>query len=186
MDTSQTITQHVASITSSNTKQFVELGDKQGFEFFVLGQAPFPNEPARLGDWLIVPDHQDSSLIPPRAYERVQSIFAAGLRPKGFVVVHEAPKLLAATTEPNEENIRFGIFRPQHKKLLKRIGTILGVIGTAIALVLGIALIALAAIAIASALLIPAALVTGLAVVDPILIAVTADDYWIEIDRWES
>ena len=95
MDTSQTITQHVASITNPNTKQFIELGDQIGWDFFVLGQAPFPSDPFQLGDWLVVPAHQDSSLIPPRAYERVQSIYAAGLRPKGFVVVHEAPKLLS-------------------------------------------------------------------------------------------
>lgn len=181
-----TITQQVASIASPNTKKFVELGDQRGWDFFVLGQAPFPNEPARLGDWLIVPAHQDSSLIPPRAYERVQSIYAAGLRPKGFIVVHEAPKLLAPPPQQNQEKIRFGILQPKHKKILKYIGSALGVIGIATAAVFGVILLALAAIVIASALLVPAALIATLVVVDPILIAVTEDDYWIEIDRWES
>ena len=55
------------------------------------------------------------------------------------------------------------------------------VIGT-----LGIAVlpIALAAVAVvAGALFLPAALVAGVAI-DQMLIAVTEDGYWIEIDRW--
>jgi hypothetical protein len=32
----------------------------------------------------------------------------------------------------------------------------------------------------------PALLVVGAVVVDPILVAVTEDGYWVEIDRWWS
>ena len=39
------------------------------------------------------------------------------------------------------------------------------------------------AVAFVSAL-IPTAFLTGAALIDPILIAVTEDDYWVEIDRW--
>jgi hypothetical protein len=45
----------VAPVVSPQVQQVVTLGRQQGWNCAVLGQAPFPNEPVRLGDWLIVP-----------------------------------------------------------------------------------------------------------------------------------
>ncbi|MGD8457024.1 MAG: hypothetical protein PVF83_11605 [Anaerolineales bacterium] len=154
------------------TNGLITLGGRRGWDFAVLGRAPMPKKPVRLGDWLIVPAHQDSSEIPKRAMERVQTIFAEGLRPKGFVLVHEAPMLLPAPEE-DEPQIAPTPFSPTPTKPF--------IPGLASVLVVGVA--ALAAIA---SVILPAALLVGAALVDPILIAVTEDDVWIEIDRWYS
>jgi hypothetical protein len=37
-----------------------------------------------------------------------------------------------------------------------------------------------------AAIAIPAALLAGAVMIDPILIAVMEDDTWIEIDRWDT
>ena len=47
-----------------------------------------------------LPAQLDSTHIPARALERVQAIYAVGLRPQGFVVVHEAPPLLCRVAGP--------------------------------------------------------------------------------------
>jgi hypothetical protein len=39
-------------------------------------------------------------------------------------------------------------------------------------------------VATVGAVVVPAIFMAGAALIDPILIAVTEDDYWIEIDRW--
>ena len=83
-------------LASPQTRQLVAFGQQQGWACNGLGQAPMPEKAARLGKWLIVPAYLDSSPIPDRAMKRIQAIYASGLRPKGFIVVHEAPMLLAA------------------------------------------------------------------------------------------
>jgi len=180
------ITHQATNIASPDTRGVLQVGQQHGWPFIVLGQAPFPKESVRLGDWLVVPAHEDSSSIPSRTYERVQAIFEAGLRPKGFVMVHEAPNLLQPTRQVNSDEIRMSSLHPKHKAILKIAGYTLATLGVMLAVITGLAILAFAAIFIAGALLVPAALVATIAVVDPILIAVTDDEYWIEIDRWDS
>src|SRR5687767_14072640 len=93
---SPSVSRHLAPLVSPETQQLVSLGRARGWDFTVLGQAPLPTQPVRLSKWLIVPAEQDTSPIPARALERVQAIYAAGLRPKGFVLVHEAPMALSS------------------------------------------------------------------------------------------
>jgi hypothetical protein len=145
-----------------------------------------PKEPIRYGEWWIVPAEQDSSHIPDRALKRVRAIFSAGFRPQGFVVVHEAPLLL-----PPPDKNETGIFQltsltPKLQSALKIAGKIVGVIGIALGAITGLAVIAVGALLAAATLAVPAMMVVGLAVVDPILIVVTNDGYWVEIDRWWS
>ena len=109
--------------------------------------------------------------MPTRALERVRSIFASGLRPKGFVIVHEAPMLLPAPEEDDEPQIAPTPFFPAPTEPL--------IPGLVSVLAVGAAVLT----AVAS-LILPAALLVGAFLVDPILIAVTEDDDWIEIDRW--
>jgi hypothetical protein len=76
---------------------------------------------------------------------------------------------------------------PAHLKSgLKVAGTVLGALGALLVVTLGLGILAVMVISLAAILIVPATLVVGAAVVDPILVAVTEDGYWIEIDRWWS
>ena len=157
-------------------RQLLTLGEERGWEARIVGQAPLPDVPVRVGEWLIVPIEQDTSDIPARTLRRVQAIYEAGLRPQGFVVVHEAPLQLAGpkpkptTIDPAEVVERL---RPLGEFAVKAVGTV-AVVGTYAAVVLA-----------AIAMPLPFLLIGAIAL-DPILIAVTEDGYWVEVDRWWS
>ncbi|MCH7662274.1 MAG: hypothetical protein IH859_00180 [Chloroflexi bacterium] len=166
---------------ASPARQLLTFGRGQGWNPKVLGKAPLPISPVRMHDWLIIPAQQDTSPIPGRAMARIQSIYAAGLRPAGFVLVHEAPKLLpAGTRDVAAENLRLGRLSPQFtawiKNVLKAMAGIFGVLAVAT----GTLILAI----LAAALILPAILLVGVLAIDPILVAVSEDGYWIEIDRW--
>jgi hypothetical protein len=152
----------------------------------VVAHAPFPSEPFRYEDWVVVPAEQDSSAVPARALRRVQDIFAAGLRPVGFVVVHEAPKLLPAPADDEPKPLRLPAVPTQVKRTLKVAGAGLGMAGAALVVVPGLLILAGAVLSLAAAVALPALLLVGAVVVDPILVAVTEDGWWIEIDRWDT
>ena len=170
----------LASKIGFEARQLLDHGNQRGWEVAVLGQAPMPREHIHLGDWLIVPAEQDSSEIPARTMERIQSIFEAGIRPKGFVMVHEAPKMLAAPQDGTSTSQPISFALPDMTPALKAVG---GVLGTLAVVTLGIGGLAVAIVA-GAALAIPAVLLAGAVAIDPILIVVTGDDIWIEIDRW--
>ena len=73
---------------------------------------------------------------------------------------------------------------PKHG--LKVVSTALGALATLLVVTSGLGILAVALVSLAAILVVPAILVVGAAVVDPILVAVTEDGYWIEIDRWWS
>ena len=160
----------------NDTNQLMNLGDRRGWNCAVLGQAPMPTSAFQLGEWWVVPAHEDTSKIPSRAMQRIQTIFEVGIRPKGFVIVHEAPKIL---TGPVEEPAKPSRQLPDLKTAGKDLA--IGAVGLA-----GFALLLVSAVAAAAAIAIPAALLAGAVMIDPILIAVMEDDTWIEIDRWDT
>ena len=121
-----TITGRIVALASPETERFMMLGQDHAWNFNVLGQAPMPTEPARIGDWLIVPAYLDSSPLPERTFERLQAIFTAGLRPKGFVVVHEAPLLLASPARGDTQKLRLPLLPSNLRSTLKVIGYGLG------------------------------------------------------------
>jgi hypothetical protein len=156
--------------------QLMQLGERRGWEPLVLGKAPLPDRPTRVGDWLLVPVEQDTSCIPARALRRVQAIYEAGMRPQGFVVVHEAPRQLAGPTPMTRPMTPTDVaeqLRPVGAFALKAAGVV-AVIGACLLTVIA-----------AIALPIPFLLIGAIAL-DPILVAVTEDGDWIEIDRWWS
>lgn len=162
--------------TSPEVQELMTLGRGESWDFAVLGQAPMPSRPVRLQDWLIVPAEQDNSEIPERALARVAAIFAAGIRPKGFILVHEAPMQLPA---PQGEQTQ----APKPQWVLDPEITQKAINGLSFGITT-LAKVMLGAVALVSTVLLPAVFLTGAALIDPILIAVTEDDYWIEIDRW--
>ena len=163
---------HSVPVLTPTSQGLLALGQQRNWDFNILGQAPLPCQPIHLQDWLIVPAHLDSSHIPARALERIQAIFEVGLRPKGFVIVHEAPKLLPA---PEVIEHKPTAVPTNHPGIKPWITGLLGTVAIAIPI----------AAAVAS-MIVPATLAVGAVLVDPILVAVTEDDTWIEIDRWWS
>ena len=150
--------------TRIQAQQFLSLGDRMGWQTQVIGRAPMLKEPVRIQDWLLVPAHEDTSPLPPRTMRRIRLIYSQGLRPLGFVVVHEAPMQLAAPKTVVEEKPLV-----EWEGVGKAVGTVARVMGV---LLMG-------------SLLLPLGLIAGAVMLDPILVAVTEDGYWIEIDRWQ-
>jgi len=176
-----TIIGRIIPLVDPETQSLLALGREQDWDFNILGQAPLPDQPVRLGDWLVVPAHQDSSQVPARALERVQAIYEAGIRPKGFLLVHEAPLALPAPETETVQIPQIPTFPRINRKMI--VIAIAVLIFGLIILPATVAVIAAALTATAS-LAAPAALVVGAAILDPILVAVTEDGYWVEIDRW--
>lgn len=176
-------TKTLAAWASPEACRFLSVGDEYGWAPAVLGRAPLPAAPVRLKDWLLVPVEQDTSPIPTRALKRVQTLYEAGLRPKGFVMVHEAPALLAAPARTLEQSTRhFDVTDSERKSALLAAG---GGAAAAVATAGALALVVASVVAVA-AFALPLFAVAGAVAVDPILVAVTDDDYWIEIDRWAT
>jgi len=150
--------------TRSQAQQLLALGDRMGWHTQVIGRAPMLKEAVRLQDWMLVPAHEDTTAIPARTMRRIHTLFSQGLRPQGFVVVHEAPMQLTAPKPIIEE-------KPPVE--WEGFGKAVGVI----AKVMGVMLL--------GSMLLPFGLLAGLVMLDPILVAVTEDGYWIEIDRWQ-
>lgn len=149
--------------TRNQAHQFLALGDRMGWQTQVIGQAPMLKEAVRLQDWMLVPAHEDTTPLPPRTMRRIRTIYSQGLRPQGFVVVHEAPMQLSAPKPVIIEKSPM-----EWEGAGKAVG--------AIAKVLGILLL--------GSMLLPLGLVACAVMIDPILVVVTEDGYWIEIDRW--
>ena len=187
---SKSLVGSIATRSSPETRELLALGRQQGWNFAVLGQAPMLDKPVRFGDWLLIPAHKDTSDVPARALERVQAIFAAGLRPQGFVMVHEAPKLLPPPAgyeppAPAPLTLRMPVLPEQVRSTVKVVSGAIAALGMGLAAIMGVVVVAIAAIAAAAVVLIPLAFVAAIVAVDPILVAVTEDGYWIEIDRWD-
>ena len=151
---------------SPEAAELLAVGRRHLWSFQVLGQAPMLQESVRLGDWLLVPAQRDSTPLPPRAVARIAAIFASGARPQGFVLVHESPMLLKAPREA-----------PQQPKVA---AVPAGSTGGDVLSALGSALTAIVTT------ILPMFFLAAAAIVDPILVAVTEDNYWIEIDRWDT
>ncbi len=123
--------------------------------------------------------------MPTRACKRVEAVYAAGLRPKGFIVAHEAPPILDNPAQGEGSADGPSIDAEKLKRIvqddvLPRLTTALRVgaplVGKCVLAALKGTLWALGGIGMLAAV----------ALVDPVLIAVTEDGYWVEIDRWEA
>ena len=155
---------------SQAARALLRLGRQRGWDVTVLGQAPLPAEPVRLGDWLVVPAQQDDSPMPERTQRRVQAIYASGLRPQGFVVVHEAPKLLPATIPEKPDVLDISYQPPARRQLAKLARALPG------ALLVGI-------LAVSGALLL-AALLAAIVAVASVLGVIALLGALVVIDRW--
>lgn len=160
---------HPELIRRGQGSQILDLGEKHGFDFRFIGVAPAPEEPVFVPGWWIVPAAQDQSEIPERSLQRVKLLLQAGILPQSFVIVHEVPQVVDVPQLPQ-------MIPPKIKS-----GWITGesITGhTTLPILAGV----LAGI---SAVLVPLLFIGSLALIDPILIAITQEQEWIEIDRWD-
>ena len=134
---------------ATQTQLLLDIGYRNNWEFVFMGKAPIPNQPVRVGDWLIVDAQEDKTRIPRKTIHRIQTIYESGIQPQSWVMVHEAPYLLSAPKQKNKHHL-IPYF------------ALLGGLGVWLA----------------------SSVITAAAIVDPILIAITSDLDWVEIDRW--
>ena len=172
------------------TRKLLALGNQHDWDFQVLGAAPMPTEAIRVREkWLILPAHEDPTELPDFAMERMKRIFESGIRPKGFVLIHETSMLLPAPARVDVgqgHNVNDWQLPAIPLDKVKSVLSIVGWILAGSAIVAGAAVLIIAAFAFVSALLLPAAIITGAAAgIDPILVAVMDDDVWVEIARWD-
>jgi hypothetical protein len=172
------------SLATTEAQAVLNLGRQGGWDAVVLGNAPLPRDPVRVGDWLVVPAQQDTTPMPPRALERVEAIYSAGIRPQGFVLVHEAPLLLLASVSEGHGTVRISHIPPRTRQLAKTAAVAGALTLGGLVILPGLIALAIAVIGIALAVMVPLGLLAGAAAVDPILVAVTEDGDWVEIDRW--
>lgn len=171
---------------SRQTAQVLDLSDRGGWNAQVLGRAPMPEAPIFFRQWWIVPASQDTSVIPQRAMERLKALDVAGIRPRGFVIIHDAPRAL-----PSPAPRRSSVPETPSKKGLSIPPQVVvaaeGVVVGIMVLPLVMKLVVAAVSAVLAALVVPAlavGLVGAALLVDPVLVAVTEDGYWIVIDQW--
>ena len=156
-------------------RELASLGANRNWPFRVLGIAPVPTTAVYHNNWWLVPVAEDHSQIPARALERVRAIYEAGIRPKAFVIVHEAPAQLPAPANLPKVS-RLDVWSRQ---MTQHTITAIKVVGTVIATVV----VPLMLATLGAGLLLSLGLV-GAVLTDPCLIVVTEDDVWIQIDYW--
>lgn len=162
-----------ASVRGIDTQRLLMVAQENHWSTQVLGKAPMLCQPVRIKKWLLVPATMDSTALPDKTMQCLHIIYEEGIRPQGFVMVHEAPMQLKGSADPQKPKL--------DKEVLRKVG------GAALGLgILSGSLVVAAGIAVLGSLLIlPAGLLAAVALIDPILVAVMPDSTWVEIDRWE-
>jgi hypothetical protein len=170
------------------------------FKLELMGRsvATVPDEPLVLGNWEIRPVRTTQALseLPTRARRRVSQMAEAGIQVADLLIYHEVkePSRLSTLTASASTQLRIvgphlsnaksklaiwasqdaPVLADQAQQLIRQHGP---------TLLKGLAVLATVVLTIAmySALAIASAIAS-----DPVLVMVTDDDYWIEIDRWFS
>lgn len=187
----------------------IDFFERKGWEYKVLGRAEMPEQVTHLGRWTVVPADIDATHIPDHAMGKVTSIFAQGYRPKGFLLIHETngsavdaenyPISTMTTPRPGwfEETrqVKPKASRPpDYSKIIKSLRPAADVIGGLLKVLAVVATLVIAAVVVVNIIkmlvvfggiiLVGLAILLGATGVDPVLVVVTDDNYWIEIDRW--
>ncbi len=83
-------------IISYEAKKAIAVGRRNHWRFRVTGQGELPKESAYKNEWWFEPVTD-----PEYGKERLAALRRAGVRFKGIVIAHEAPRLLVAPKEPD-------------------------------------------------------------------------------------
>lgn len=157
-----------------------------------MGQAPIPQQPVRIGDWLVSRSIHDTSPLPLPVQRHVEGIYAAGIRPKDWLIAHEiVQQLKSPEPVPQPQLPDFsGQWRTAvagARKVADKAAPVAWEVTKAAAKVTA-GLIAASAVCMVT---VAGIALMSLATVDPLLIAVMdADgdsngDHWILVDAWD-
>jgi hypothetical protein len=147
-------------IYSPYATKAVAAGDQHHMGFRVVGCGEVPHESFYQDEWWYQPVDSEST-IPESGLKRLEILKKAGIKIKGAVIAHEAPRLLCAPTPEPETKKHPSTDRGVEFDLLRVLGAVL----SGLLMVLGIFLVAAIRI-------------------DPALIVVLEDDTWLEVMTW--
>ena len=157
-----------------------------------LGRAPMPLEVVELEDWTIKPWLLDDSALPPVAWKPVVALGEAGIRPLGYLILHEkVKKPEVALLPPPSKPVKPRIDWPAAWAKVREVGV------AATPMLLSAAkTTAEVAVAAAKVIAVGAVMTLGLVATalasDPVLVVVLEPDpddpnqlpVWVELARW--
>jgi hypothetical protein len=138
-------------LLSPSALRALKVGQDNHWRFRIVGQGDVPREPVYRDEWWFKALRE----VPESAVGRLLALRRAGLKFKGVVIAHEAPRQLTAPVEPKEDFKNTNIL-----PALQDAGAVLG----QIFLFMGSLMVA--------------------AMVDPALIVVLDDGTWVEVMTW--
>jgi len=125
-------------VTSEFASKAIAVGRKHHMRFKVVGFGDVPHEPYYKDEWWFDPLISEST-IPKDALDRLEIIRQAGIRVKGIILAHEAPRILGAPGPMKEpktaqntktnDNVGYDVL-PTLKTV---VGVLAGVLGAALA-----------------------------------------------------
>jgi len=142
------------TLISYEARKAVQVGYKNHWRFRVVGQGEVPKESFYRDEWVYEPIK-----APQVAQDRIQTLKQSGIRFKGFVIAHEAPRLLSAPA-PKKQDFK----NNPTKEILPDVEALFG--------------------NLINGLLFFFTLIFQVALLDPALIVVLEDGTWLEVMTW--
>lgn len=143
-------------LISYQARKAVQVGYENHWRFRVVGQGEVPKESFYRDEWVFEPVQ-----APQMAQDRLQTLKRSGIRFKGFVIAHEAPRLLTAPAAAPKKTAEHVL---DTKGIVPDMSEFLG--------------------NLAQGLLFFIALLFQVALLDPALIVVLEDGTWLEVMTW--
>jgi hypothetical protein len=143
------------------------------FPLKVLGRSDAPIVPCRVGDWWMEPLNLFTKLSP-RASQRLDAVLALGITPRAVVLFHEIVPIDPPLPAANPFSTHASRWAAAVGAALLQAARVLGPL-TSRGAAAGVAWAARTVRAIRTWF-------KGMP--DPVLVIVTGDGYWVEIDRW--
>ncbi len=140
-------------IVSYQARQAIQIGRMHHWRFRVVGTGEVPTQPFYKEEWVYVPVKK-----PEMGQDRLQALISRGIRIKGFVIAHEAPRLLSApASKPKNANTTSVGILPETQTVIDNL---------------------------VSGMLLFFSLVFQVVLLDPALIVVLDDGTWLEVMSW--
>ena len=140
-------------IISDQARKAIHIGYDNHWRFRVVGKGEIPKGPIYKDEWVLVP-----VIAPEMGKERLNALQASGIRFKGFVIAHEAPRLLSTPASiPKKANFTSDSILPDAGTLVSHL---------------------VAGLIFCFSLLFQAVLL------DPALIVILEDETWLEVMTW--
>jgi len=142
----------MTTLISYEARKAVQVGYDNHWRFRVVGQGDVPERSYYKKEWVY-----EAVEAPQKGLDRIETLRRSGISIKGFVVAHEAPKLLTAPAPKKD-------FKNTTPVILPDIGKVVS--------------------SLAMGLLWFMALIFQVALLDPALIVVLEDGTWLEVMTW--